>query len=101
MKNKSPLTNDQDFEEVQIDIDEPIYSSTVVCRVLRIPVWTLKSLVEHGLVNPSRKTKTESRLYSKRELKRVQHCWYYISEQGVKIKSLKIILRLEKELEEK
>jgi DNA-binding transcriptional MerR regulator len=86
----------EDFEEVKIDPDEPIFTTGVVCKLLEIPVWVLKQLDKEGIVSPLRKNEGEARLYSKRELKQVQHCWVYMSEHGVKIPGLKVILKMEK-----
>ena len=40
----STVANKQKFQEFQIGIDEPLYSSGVVSRLLDIPVWVLKQL---------------------------------------------------------
>ncbi len=84
-----------DQESFEIDPDEPVFSTGVVCRLLGIPVWILKQLDREGVVSPPRKTENQSRLYSKRQLLLVRHCWYYMNEHGVKIQGLKIILRIE------
>jgi len=87
--------NSQDFDEVWIDPDIPVYTTGVVCRVLQIPVWVLKQLDREGIVSPPREREGQTRLYSKRELKQVQHCWYYIREQRVNMPGLKVILKME------
>lgn len=83
------------FEEVAIDPDVPIYTTGVVCSILDIPVWVLKQLDTAGIVSPPRLNNNTSRLYSKRELKRVQHCWFYMNKHKVKIAGLKVILQME------
>lgn len=83
------------FEEVKIGPDVPIYTTGVVCAVLQIPVWVLKQLDNAGIVSPPRDTNQSSRLYSKRELKKVQHCWFYMNKHKVKISGLKVILQME------
>ena len=85
-----------DFEEVEIGVDEPIYTTGVVCRILDIPIWVLKQLDSEDIVSPPRESENSSRLYSKREIKKVQHCWCYMNEHNVKIDGLKIILKMEK-----
>ncbi|MCK5015041.1 MAG: MerR family transcriptional regulator [Candidatus Omnitrophica bacterium] len=60
-----------------------------------MPIWVLKQLDNEEIVSPPRKSEGQARLYSKRELKMVKHCWYYISEHGVKINGLKVILKTE------
>ena len=86
----------EEFEGVFIDSDEPVFTTGVVCRLLDIPVWVLKQLDCEDIVCPPRKTAGQARLYSKRELKMVKHCWYYMHEHGVKINGLKVILKMEK-----
>jgi DNA-binding transcriptional MerR regulator len=87
-------------DEFYIDMDEPVYTSGVVERLLDIPVWVLKQLDKEGIVSPARRKKSSFRLYSKRELDYLAHCWEYISEKGVKVKGLKIILEMEERLDE-
>jgi len=89
------LNHDNKFEEVTIGVDEGIYTTGVVCRIIKIPLWVLKQLDREGIVRPQRPSCAKARLYSKRELKKVQHCWYYLHERGVKVKALKVILELE------
>ncbi|OGX09012.1 MAG: hypothetical protein A2Y06_02135 [Omnitrophica WOR_2 bacterium GWA2_37_7] len=91
---KTKITDD--FEEVQIGPDEPVYTTGVVCRVLEIPVWVLKQLDAEEIVSPPRRSENASRLYSKRELQKVKHCWFYIKEHKVNISGLRIILTMEK-----
>lgn len=85
----------EEFEDVEIDSDMPIYPSSVVCKVLGIPIWTLKQLDKEGVVSPPREKEGQARLYSKRELKLVEHCWFYMEKHRVKISGLKVILRME------
>ena len=86
---------DEDIDEIFIDLDEPLFTTSVVCRLLDIPIWVLKQLDREEIVSPPRKKEGQARLYSKRELKMVKHCWYYMNEHGVKINGLKIILKME------
>lgn len=85
----------EEFEEVEIDTDMPVYTSGVVCKILGIPVWTLKQLDKEGVVSPPRKKEGQTRLYSKRELKLVERCWFYMEKHNVKVPGLKIILKME------
>jgi|GEM_PF-3223944 len=88
--------NNEDFDEVQIGPDEPIYTTGVVCKILRIPVWILKQLDKEGIVSPPREKEGQTRLYSKRELKMLQRCWYYMNQHNVNIPGLKVILKIER-----
>ena len=86
------------LKAVEINPDEPVFTTGVVCRLLDIPVWVLKQLDAEGIVSPQRKSNTESRLYSCQELKMVKHCWTYMSQHKVKVHGLKIILKMEFDL---
>lgn len=85
----------EDFGEIIISLDEPVFTTGVVCRLLDMPVWVLKQLDCEEIVSPPRKKEGQSRLYSTKELKMVKHCWYYMNEHGVKINGLKVILKME------
>ena len=89
---KQNIKQDEDFE---IDAEEPVFTTGVVCRLLDMPVWILKQLDEEGIVSPKRENENQSRLYSTQELKMVKHCWYYLKEHKVKIHGLKVILQME------
>jgi MerR family transcriptional regulator/heat shock protein HspR len=78
------------------DGNEPVYTSGVVCRLLGIPVWVLKQLDRERVVSPSR-TKGRSRLYSSRELKKLEKVWYFMSERRVNVHGVKYILEMEVE----
>jgi len=82
------------FIPVEIDFDEPVYTTGVVCSLLDIPVWILKELDKENIVRPPRK-KGRARLYSNRELKKIQHCWFYMKKHHVNIGGLKVILQME------
>lgn len=83
------------LELYNIDENEPILTSGVVCRLLKIPVWILKELDREKVVSPTRKRGC-SRLYSRRELTVLRHVWYYMNEKKVNVNGIKIILELER-----
>ncbi len=101
MTRKKKNSREVDFIEYQIDIDEPIYTTGVIQKLLDIPIWVIKQLDSEGIVKPPRKITGSARLYSKRELKKLAHCWEYINERGVKVKGLKVILEMEKRLKKR
>ncbi|MDD3344843.1 MAG: MerR family transcriptional regulator [Candidatus Omnitrophica bacterium] len=78
----------------EVRIDEPVYTSGVVCRLLHIPVWVLKQLDREEIISPRRK-KGGSRLYSKCELDKLSHIWYIMREKRVKVTGLKYVLEME------
>ena len=96
MKIKIVKKQPSKFKEgFDIAPDEPVFTTGVVCRLLDIPVWVLKQLDAAGIVSPPRKRPAKARLYSKKEVRMVQHCWYYLEKHDVKISGLKVILQME------
>lgn len=85
-----------DLTEINITVDEPVFTSGVVCRLVGLPVWVLKQLDSEGIVSPQRESSLQSRLYSVREVQMVKHCWYYMKEHRVKVHGLKVILNIER-----
>lgn len=88
-------TKEKDFEEFFISVDEPVFTTGVVCKLLSMPVWVLKQLDSEGIVSPPRERAGQSRLYSKRELKLLDQIWYLMSERRVKVDGIKVILEME------
>ncbi|MDP8259713.1 MAG: MerR family transcriptional regulator [Candidatus Gygaella obscura] len=84
------------FEDFDIEIDpcEPIYIMSVVSRLVHIPEWTIRILDKEGVVSPKRK-KGKKRLYCQKDLKRLEYVHYLMSEKGVNIKGIKLILEIE------
>jgi len=71
--------------------DEPVYVISVVCKLVDIPVWTLRQLDKAGVVRPRRLGK-KNRLYSLKDLKRLEYVHYLMVQKRVNIHGLKIIL---------
>lgn len=76
---------------LKIAPEEPVYVISVVCKLVRIPVWTLRQLDKAGVVRPKRLGK-KNRLYSLKDLKKLEHVHYLMEEKHVNIAGLKIIL---------
>jgi len=92
----TPGKDDELYDDIVLDPDEPLFTTGVVCRLLDIPIWVLKQLDQEGVVCPPRKKQRKARLYSKRELKQLKHAWFYMKEHHVNVGGLKIILKMEK-----
>lgn len=75
----------------KISPEEPVYVISVVCKLVDIPVWTLRQLDKAGVVRPKRIGK-KSRLYSLKDLKRLEYVHYLMVKKRVNIHGLKIIL---------
>jgi DNA-binding transcriptional MerR regulator len=86
----------RDFEDFEIDIDpdDPVYVISVVSKLCDIPMWTLRELEKHGIIKPKRLGK-KSRLYSKKQLKKLEYIHYLMEERGVNISGIKVILEME------
>ncbi len=76
---------------VKIAPEEPVYVISVVCKLVRIPIWTLRQLDKAGVVRPKRLGK-KNRLYSLKDLKKLEYVHYLMEEKHVNIHGLKIIL---------
>ena len=77
---------------LKIPAEEPVYVISVVCKLVNIPIWTLRQLDKAGVVRPKRIGK-KSRLYSLKDLKRLEYVHYLMEKKRVNIHGVKIILR--------
>jgi MerR family transcriptional regulator, heat shock protein HspR len=84
--------------DIYISPDEPVYVISVVSKLVDIPVWTLRQLDKAGVVCPKRAGK-KSRLYSLKDIRRLEYAHYLMEEKGVNISGIKIILEVEKKEE--
>ncbi len=80
--------------DIYISPDEPVYVISVVSKLVDMPVWTLRQLDKAGIVSPKRIGK-KSRLYSLKDVKRLEYIHYLMEDKHVNIHGIKIILRLE------
>ena len=80
--------------DIQISPDEPVYVISVVSKLVDLPVWTLRQLDKAGVVCPKRIGK-KSRLYSLKDMKRLEYVHYLMDEKRVNIHGIKIILSTE------
>lgn len=80
--------------DIQISPDEPVYVISVVSKLVDIPIWTLRVLDKKGVVCPRRIGK-KSRLYSLKDIKRLEYVHYLLEDKGVNISGVKIILEKE------
>ncbi len=80
--------------EVKVSVNEPVFTTTVVCRLLEIPRWVLRELDKEKIISPPRE-KGQARLYSKRQLRKLMYVWHLMSECGVNINGIKVILERE------
>jgi len=80
--------------DVRISPDEPVYVISVVSKLVDLPAWTLRQLDKAGLVCPKRIGK-KSRLYSLKDIKKLEYVHYLMEEKRVNIHGIRIILEKE------
>lgn len=80
--------------DIQISPDEPVYVISVVSKLVDLPIWTLRQLDKAGVVCPKRIGK-KSRLYSLKEIKKLEYVHYLMEDRHVNISGIRIILDLE------
>lgn len=82
--------------DIQISPDEPVYVISVASRLVDLPVWTLRQLDKKGVICPKRIGR-KSRLYSLKDIKKLEYIHYLMIDRRVNIHGIKIILEKEKE----
>ncbi|TRZ96138.1 MerR family transcriptional regulator [bacterium] len=80
--------------DIYISPDEPVYVISVTSKLVDLPVWTLRQLDKKGVVCPKRIGK-KSRLYSLKDIKKLEYIHYLMEDKDVNISGIKIILELE------
>ena len=83
--------SDRDSLDFEIRPDEPVFTSGVVCRLLGMPVWVLKTLDREKIISPTR-PQGRDRLYSRMELKKLHQIWYLMEKRKVTVNGIKVIL---------
>jgi len=81
--------------DIYISPDEPVYVISVVSKLVDLPVWTLRQLDKTGVVCPKRIGK-KSRLYSLKDVKRLEYVHYLMEERHINISGIRMILELER-----
>lgn len=88
--------NFPELKEVEIEMDEPVFPTGVVCRLIHMPLWVVKELDTEGIVSPPRK-KGGDRLYSRQDLNRLNHVWQLMQKRNVTIGHLRVVLEIQGE----
>lgn len=84
--------------DIRISPDEPVYVISVVSRLVSMPVWTLRQLDKAGIVCPKRIGK-KSRLYSLKDVKRLEYVHYLMEEKHVNVRGVKVIIEMSSDKE--
>lgn len=80
--------------DIYISPDEPAYVISVVSKLVDLPIWTLRQLDKAGIVCPQRIGK-KSRLYSLKDIRRLEYIHYLMQDKHVNLHGIKIILEME------
>ena len=73
--------------------DEPVFIISVAARMLGVRTQTLRYYERLGLVEPSR-TRGNQRVYSRRDVERIQRIRSLMDELGVNLAGVEVVLRL-------
>jgi len=79
--------------------DEPVYLISVVAKALNIHPQTLRQYEREGLVTPSR-TNGKMRLYSQRDIDRINMILRLTRDLGVNLAGVDIILQFKDKIDE-
>lgn len=79
------------------DQDEPVFIISVAARMLGVRTQTLRYYERMGLIEPVR-TKGNQRVFSNRDIERVQRIRSYMVDLGVNLAGVDVILKLTKQL---
>ncbi len=77
--------------------DEPVYTIGVAARLLGVSPQTLRVIEREGLLEPHR-TDANTRLYSENDLLLLQRIRFLVSEEGVNLAGVKLILEMESKI---
>lgn len=84
---------------VDLPPEEPVFAISVVARVVGVHQQTLRSYERLGLVRPAR-SPGNTRLYSQRDVERLQQVLRLVHDLGVNLAGVDVILRLNRQIEE-
>lgn len=82
--------------EFSIDENEPLYTISVVSKLIDLPEWTLRLLDREGIVSPQR-TEGGRRRYSNKDIKKLRYIAYLLKEKKVNINGIRIIIEMQNE----
>lgn len=77
--------------------NEPVYTIGVAARLLGVSPQTLRVIEREGLLEPHR-TEANIRLYSENDLLLLRRIRFLISEEGVNLAGVKLILEMESKM---
>lgn len=85
--------------EDMVGYDEPCFVISVAARIVGVRTQTLRYYERIGLVHP-RRTSGNQRMYSRREVERVQRIRGLIDDLGVNLAGVEVVIKLLDRLEQ-
>lgn len=79
--------------EDMVGYDEPCFVISVAARIVGVQTQTLRYYERIGLVRP-RRTSGNQRMYSRREVERVQRIRSLIGDLGVNLAGVEVVIKL-------
>lgn len=93
------MTTPQNEDPRGIPNDEPILHISVVARMVGVHQQTLRSYERQGLLQPTRSAGNR-RLYSVQDVERLRQVLRLVSDLGVNLAGVDVILRMTRQIEE-
>jgi MerR family transcriptional regulator/heat shock protein HspR len=81
------------------DLDQPVYVISIAARMVGMHAQTLRQYERIGLVEPKR-TGGNIRLYSRADVQRLRQVQRLISDLGVNLAGVEVILRMNEKMQE-
>ena len=85
-------------ENEQFDVEEPCYVISIAARMVGMHAQTLRQYERIGLVEPKR-SPGNIRLYSRADVARLLHVQRLISDLGVNLAAVDVILRMNERMQ--
>ena len=83
--------------EHMTDADEPVYVISIAARIVGVHQQTLRMYERQGLVQPKRAA--NRRLYSRRDIERVQQIQRLVADLGVNLAGAEVIVRMSEKIQ--
>ena len=82
-----------------ISPNEPVFQISVVSRMVGLHQQTIRSYERVGLISPAR-SRGNTRLYSSADVERLQQVVRLVSDLGVNLAGVDVILRMSRQIED-
>ena len=82
-----------------ISRDEPVFSISIVSRMVGIHQQTIRSYERIGLIKPARSA-GNTRVFSQRDVERLQRVLSLMDDLGVNLAGVEVVLRMSSQIEE-